>query len=139
MIPWVSGKCILSACTSRRFRPLSAVAVLFERWMNPPGVVGFSGGCVVSAISSLPRRVGRGLGRGLLLDRLDHARVADLLAEVRVDEPAATGNRLRAPAARLVIGFCLRDVDQLWLALAADVAAVLAARLELASDRRLDQ
>jgi hypothetical protein len=49
MIPCVSGKCILSASTVRRFLPLSIVAVDRLRWMNSSfgGVV-----FVVTVISS---------------------------------------------------------------------------------------
>src|SRR5438093_11300781 len=94
MIPCVSGKCILSACTVRRFFPLSAVAVERLRWMNSSfGGVMF----VVTAISSLSRRFRRGDGRGLLLDRFDQSRVADLAPPVRVDEPSSF---LRTPAPR---------------------------------------
>src|SRR2546427_2640563 len=133
MIPCVSGKCILSACTVRRFIPLSAVAVERLRWMNSSfGGVMF----VVTAISSLPRRVRRRDGRGLLLDRLEESRVADLALPIRVDEPPAL---LRAPAPRLVIGLRVRYPFQLRLLLAADIAPVLAARLELAAWRRGDE
>src|SRR5713226_334235 len=133
MIPCVSGKCILSAVTVRRFFPLSALAVERLRWMYSSfGGVMF----VVTAISSLSRRFRRGDGRGLLLDRLQDAGVADLVLPVRVDEPAAL---LCAPAARLVIGLRVRDVLQLRFLLATDVVPVLAARLELAARRRRDE
>src|SRR5437773_2900379 len=133
MIPCVSGKCILSACTVRRFIPLSAVAVERLRWMNSSfGGVMF----VVTAISSLPRRFRRRDGRGLLLDRLEESRVADLALPIRVDEPPAL---LCTPAPRLVIGLRVRYPFQLRLLLAADVPAVLAAALELAAWRRSDE
>src|SRR5207302_2367418 len=74
--------------------------------------------------------------RDLLLDLLDDARVADLAAPVGVHEPAAL---LRAPAARVVVGLGARDVLQLGLLLAADVAPVLAAGLETAARRRRDE
>src|SRR5436309_8887082 len=134
MIPCVSGKCILSACTVRRFFPLSAVAVERVRWMNSSfGGVMF----VVTDISSLSRRFRRrGNGRGLLLDRLDQSGVADLALPVRVDEPAAF---LRPPTTRFVIRLRVRDALQLRFLLAADVAPVLAARLELTAGRRRDE
>src|SRR5438445_12280877 len=123
MIPCVSGKCILSAVTSSRLLPLPATAVLRSRLMNS------SCGCVVSVISSLPRRLGRGLGRRLALDLLDHARVTGLAAPVRADQPAAAGDVLRSPAAGFVVWLGVRDARELRLLLAADVAPVLAARL----------
>src|SRR5258706_8066191 len=133
MIPCVSGKCILSAVTLRRFFPLSAVAVERLRWMNSSfGAVVF----VVTAISSLSRRFRRGDGRGLLLDRLEQSGVADLVLPVRVDEPSAL---LGTPAARLVIGLGVWDVLQLRFLLVAHVAAVLAARRALAPRRRRDE
>src|ERR1700704_3726935 len=130
MIPCVSGKCILSAETVRRLLPLSAVAVERLRWMNSSfgGVV-----FVVTAISSPSRRFRRGDGRGLLLDHLEHVRVADLTTPVRVHEPPAL---LRPPAPRLVVGLGVRNVLELGLLLLAHVTAVLAARLELAARRR---
>src|SRR6185295_2512163 len=135
MIPCVSGKCILRACTLRRFFPLSMVAVERLRWMNSSlgGVV-----FVVTDISSRSwwRFWRRGDGCGLLLDRLEQPGVADLALPVRVDEPAAL---LSTPAARLVIGLGARDVLQLRLFLLAHVTAVLAARLELAPWRRRDE
>src|SRR5512135_2148821 len=99
--------------------------------MNSPGVVGCCGG-FVTAISSLPRRLVRGLGRGRLLDLFDRARVADLATPVGVDQPAAARHVLRAPAAGLVVRLRARDALELGLLLLADVAAVLAPRLELA-------
>src|SRR6266542_6903817 len=134
MIPCVSGKCILSASTVRRFFPLSAVAVERLRWMNSSfgGVV-----FVVTAMSSFSWRFGgRGDGRGLLLDRLEESGVADLMLPIRVDEPSAF---LSTPAARLVIGLGVRDVLELRFLLVAHVMAVLAARLELASRWRGDE
>src|SRR5436190_13014546 len=133
MIPCVSGKCILSAPTSRRLRPLPATAVLRSRLMNS------SCGCVVTLISSFSRRVRRGLARDLLLDLIQQMRVADLLAPVGLDEPAAAGGVLCAPAARLVIGLRVRHGREVGLLLFADVPAVLAARLELAARWRRDQ
>src|SRR5437870_9487188 len=133
MIPCVSGKCILSAVTSSRLRPLPATAVLRSRLMNS------SCGSVVMVISSFSRRIGRRLGRHLLLDLLEQTRVADLLAPVGLDQPAATRSVLGAPAPRLVIRLRVRDRPELRLLLLADVAAVLAARLELAARRRGDQ
>src|SRR6267142_618489 len=116
MIPCVSGKCILSPLTSRRFRPLPATAVLRLRWTNSSfGAVVF----VLTLIPLLPRRVGRRLRRRFLLDLLEHARVADLFAPVGLDQPPAAGDVLGPPAARLVIGF--------------------RARLELAAGRRRDE
>src|SRR6185503_2461413 len=106
MIPCVSGKCILRACTSRRFRPLSATAVLRPRWMNSSfGCVGVVWDIVTSSLS---RSLGRGLRRRLLLDLLDDAGIADLAAPVGVDEPSAASDLLRAPAPRLVIGLRVR-------------------------------
>src|SRR5207244_2670608 len=122
----------------RRLLPLPAVAVLRCRSMKPPGVEGVVGVCV-TVISSLSRTFRRGLRRGLPLDLLDHARVADLAAPVSVDEPAASRHVLRPPAARLVIGLRVGDVLEFRLLLLADVAAVLAARLELAAARRRDE
>src|SRR5712691_9265410 len=119
MIPCVSGKCILSAATSRRLRPLPATAVERLRWTNSSlGAVG--GG--VTAMSLASRCVRRGHGRGLLLDLFDDAGVADLFSPVRVDEPPA---RLRPPAARLVVRLRVRDMHELGLLLTADVPAVL--------------
>src|SRR5439155_4120037 len=138
MIPCVSGKCIFSAETSRRLLPLSAVAVLRCRSMKPPGVVVLGGVCV-TVISSPSRALRRRLRRGLPLDLLDDAHVADLAAPVGVDEPAAARHVLRPPAVRLVIGLRVGDVLKLRLLLLADVAAVLAARLELAAARRRDE
>src|SRR6266481_9997076 len=120
MIPCVSGKCILSPLTSRRFRPLPATAVLRLRWTNSSfGAVVF----VLTLISSSPRRVGRRLGRRFLLDLLEHARVADLFAPVGLDQPAAAGDLLRAPAARLVVGLRARHDHELRVLLPADVTA----------------
>src|SRR5207249_9886320 len=102
MMPCVRGKCMLSAPTSRRFRPLPAAAVLRSRLMNS------SCGCVVTVISSFSRRVRRGLARDLLLDLLQQMRVADLLAPVGLDEPAAARSVLGAPAARLVVRLRVR-------------------------------
>src|SRR2546426_7472381 len=135
MIPCVSGKCIFSALTSRRFRPLPAVAVLRIRSSS-----GVAGG-VVTAISAplirllreqrrrgFPvrlRRLGRQL-RDLLLDLFEHSRIPYLAPPVRVHEPATF---LSTPAPRLVIGLRVRDVLQLRLLLAAYVTAVLAAPL----------
>src|SRR6267142_6186327 len=136
MIPCVSGKCILSPLTSRRFRPLPATAVLRLRWTNSSfGAVVF----VLTLIPLLPRRVGRRLRRRFLLDLLEHARVADLFAPVGLDQPPAAGDVLGPPAARLVIGFRARHDHELRIFLPADLAAVLAARLELAAGRRRDE
>src|SRR5207248_1353630 len=107
--------------------------------MKPPGALVSAGGCCVTVISLLPGTFGRRLRRGLPLDLLDHTRVADLATEVGVDEPAAARDALRAPAARLVIGLRVRDALELGLLVLADVAAVLAARLELATHRRRDE
>src|SRR5216683_5170522 len=120
MIPCVSGKCILSAATSSRFRPLPAVAVLRSRWMNWSCA---AGAFVLTLIASLPGGVRRRLGRRLLLDLVEHARVADLATPVRLDEPSAARGVLRAPAARFVIGLRVRDRAELRLLLLADVAA----------------
>src|SRR5207237_4337330 len=105
--------------------------------MNPPGVAGLCGGVCVTVMSSHSRSFG--LGRGLPLDLLDHARVTHLAPEVCVDKPPTAGHVLRTPAARLVIRLRVRDTDELGLLLAADVAPVLAARLGLAADGRLDE
>src|SRR4029077_8641174 len=141
MIPCVSGKCIFSALTSRRFFPLSMVAVL--RIRTKSGSAGFF--VVVTAISAPLHRgrrrhvAGLRLGRKLrdfLLDLFDDAHVADLFVPVRVDEPSTL---LRAPAPSFVVGFGVRDVHELRFLLAADVAPVLATRLESATRRRRDQ
>src|SRR5260221_1815710 len=127
MIPCFNGKCIFSADTSRRLRPLPATAVLRLRWTNSSfGAVVF----VLTLISSSPRRVGRRLGRRFLLDLLEHARVADLFAPVGLDQPPAAGDVLGPPAARLVIGFRARHDHELRIFLPPDLAAVLAAWLQ---------
>src|SRR5438309_3692099 len=107
MIPCVRGKCILSAFTSSRFRPLSAVAVLRMRTNS-----GLAGVTAIWSPLAHRRRGWRHLGlrcahrldrqlRDLLFDLFEHSYVPDLAAPVGVDEPTT---RLRAPAARLVIG-----------------------------------
>src|SRR5438093_2599363 len=108
MIPCVSGKCIFSAETSRRLLPLPAVAVLRCRSMKPPGVDVLGGVCV-TVISSPSRPLRRRLRRGLPLELLDDAHVADLAAPAGPDEPAAAGRVLRPPLARLVTVLRVRD------------------------------
>src|SRR5437899_2622508 len=71
--------------------------------------------------------------RDLVFDLLEHSYVADLAPPVCVDEPPT---RLRAPAARLVIGLGVGNGLELGLLLPAHLAAVLAARLEAAARRR---
>src|SRR5258707_10960251 len=138
MIPCVSGKCILRAFTSRRFLPLSNVAVERLRWMNWSS-------CTVMAISLRARRrlarrfdalhLGRQV-RDFHLDRLERLQVPDVPAPVGVREPAAL---LRPEAARLVVGLRVRDVPELRDLLRADLAPVLAARLEAAAGWRRDE
>src|SRR5690349_10823030 len=103
MIPWVSGKCILSAFTSRRLFPLSKVAVERLRWMK------------LSCCTAIPLALlllGRVLGQlhalhlwrqvgDLRLDRLELRDAADVTPPVGRHEPAAF---LGAEAAGLVVG-----------------------------------
>src|SRR5438477_1920566 len=141
MIPWVSGKCILRAFTSSRFLPLSNVAVDRLRWMNWSC-------CTAIALLLRARRWRRRLAAGLDalhlgrqvgdlgFDRLELLDAAHVPAPVGVREPATL---LGAEAPGLVIGLRVRDVLELRDLFRADLAAVLATRLEAAARRRRDE
>src|SRR5256885_1541380 len=90
MIPCVSGKCILSALTSRRFLPLSKVAVLRTRTMSgSPGFVGVFTAISAPLTSRPPRvghlRVGEELRRVRLFDDLAAVHDVDPLRHARDD------------------------------------------------------